>query len=38
VFVDKIQRGFVGAYANCFGNFGETTTKVDRFILREDEI
>ncbi|MBI4680877.1 MAG: hypothetical protein HY753_06665 [Nitrospirae bacterium] len=34
--VDKIQRGFVGVYANFVGGLGEATTKVDSFLLREE--
>lgn len=35
-FVDKIKKGFVGIYANFVGGLGEATTKVDKFILREE--
>ena len=32
--VDKIPKGFVGVYTNFVGGLGESTTKVDSFILR----
>lgn len=34
--VDKIQRGFVGVYANFVGGLGEANTKVDSFKLKPD--
>ncbi len=33
-FVDKIQRGFSGVYANFVGGLGEATTKVDSFLIK----
>lgn len=34
--VDKIQRGFVGVYANFVGGLGEATTRVDSLIIKEE--
>ena len=34
--VDKIQRGFVGVYANFVGGRGEATTRVDSLIIKEE--
>lgn len=34
--VDKIKKGFAGVYANYVGGLGEATTKVDKFILKEE--
>ncbi|MCX7913205.1 MAG: hypothetical protein N2511_01325 [Thermodesulfovibrionales bacterium] len=34
--VDRIKKGFAGVYTNFVGGFGEASTKIDKFILKED--